>query len=161
MKTDITVAYDNISEIKELFLEYTHMLVENDPDFAEYLKIQNYDSELDHLKDKYARPNGRLYIAKVEDEAVGCIGLRKIDDENCEMKRLYVKPAFRGHKIANKLVELIINDAKEIGYKSILLDTLPFLEGAICLYKKLGFYEIDSYNNSPMDHLVYLKLDLN
>ncbi|EXG87034.1 acetyltransferase, N-acetylglutamate synthase [Clostridium sp. ASBs410] len=161
MKIEITVAYDNIREIKELFLEYTHMLVENDPDFAEYLKIQNYDSELDHLADKYARPNGRLYIAKVEDEAVGCIGLRKIDDENCEMKRLYVKPAFRGHQIANKLVELIINDAKEIGYKSILLDTLPFLEGAIRLYKKLGFYEIESYNNSPMDNLVYLKLDLN
>lgn len=56
MKTEITVAYDNISEIKELFLEYTHMLVENDPDFAEYLKIQNYDSELDHLADKYAHP---------------------------------------------------------------------------------------------------------
>jgi len=161
MKTEITIAYDDIGEIKELFLEYTHMLVENDPDFAEYLKIQNYDSELNHLEDKYARPNGRLYIAKVEDEAVGCIGLRKIDDENCEMKRLYVKPAFRGHKIANKLVELIINDAKEIGYKSILLDTLPILEGAIRLYKKLGFYEIDSYNNSPMDNLVYLKLDLN
>lgn len=113
------------------------------------------------MADKYARPDGRLYIAKVEDEAVGCIGLRKIDDENCEMKRLYVKPAFRGHKIANKLVELIINDAKEIGYKSILLDTLPFLEGAIRLYKKLGFFEIDSYNNSPMDNLVYLRLDLN
>ena len=91
---------------------------------------------------------------------MGCIGLKKIDDENCEMKRLYVRPEFRGYKSANKLVEIIISDAKLIGYKSVLLDTLPFLEGAIHLYKKFGFYEIESYNNSPMENLIYMKLDL-
>ena len=76
------------------------------------------------------------------------------------MKRLYVKPEFRGKKIANKLVEKIIDDSKEIGYKVMLLDTFPFLEGAIKLYKKFGFYEIESYNNSPMDDCIYMRLDL-
>ena len=160
MEIEIKLAYENNREIKELFLEYTEMLLKNDSDFAKYLELQNYDSELQHLSDKYGLPNGRLYIVKVENEFAGCIGLRKIDYENCEMKRLYVRPKFRGHKIANKLVEMIINDAKRIGYKSMLLDTLPFLERAIYLYKKFGFYEIESYNNSPMDTSIYMKLDL-
>lgn len=160
MKTEIKLAYDNNKEIKELFLEYTKMLVENDPSFEKYLELQNYDSELQHLGDKYGLPYGRLYIVKVENEVAGCIGLRKVDHENCEMKRLYVRPEFRGHKIANKLVERIIDDAKRIGYKSMLLDTLPFLKGAIHLYKKFGFYEIESYNNSPMDTSIYMKFDL-
>ncbi|PJI08154.1 MULTISPECIES: GNAT family N-acetyltransferase [Clostridium] len=161
MKIEIKLAYDNEKEIKKLFLEYTKMLVENDEDFAKYLELQNYDYEIDHLEDKYGMPEGRLYIVKVQNEAAGCIGLKKVDDENCEMKRLYVKPAFRGQKIANKLVKTIIDDAKTIGYKNMLLDTLPFLKGAIYLYKKFGFYEIESYNNSPMDTSIYMKLDLN
>jgi ribosomal protein S18 acetylase RimI-like enzyme len=160
MDMEIKLAYENKIEIKELFLEYTEMLVENDPDFAKYLEVQNYNSELEHLADKYGLPEGRLYIVKVENEVAGCIGLRKIDNENCEMKRLYVRSKFRGHQIANKLVEMIVADAKEIGYRYMLLDTLPFLEGAIYLYKKFGFYEIESYNNSPMNTSIYMKLDL-
>lgn len=160
MKTEIKLAYDNISEVKALFLEYTEMLVKNDSNFAKYLELQNYDSELEHLEEKYGLPDGRLYIVKVENEVAGCIGIRKINDEECEMKRLYVRQAFRGNKIADKLVKIIIQDAKEIGYKSMLLDTLPFLEGAIHLYEKLGFYEIEAYNNSPMDTSIYMKLDL-
>lgn len=161
MGMEIILGYKYSREVKELFLEYTEMLVKNDGNFAKYLEVQNYDSELEHLADKYGLPEGRLYIVKVENEVAGCIGLRKIDNENCEMKRLYVRPKFRGHKIANKLVEIIIEDAKKIGYKNMLLDTLPFLEGAIYLYKKYGFKEIESYNNSPMDTSIYMKLDLN
>ena len=80
--------------------------------------------------------------------------------QNCEMKRLYVRPKFRGQKIGNLLVEKIINDAKKIGYSHMLLDTLPFLKSAIHMYKKYGFYEINSYNDSPMDTSIYMKLDL-
>lgn len=160
METEVKLAYNNNKEIKELFLEYTEMLVKNNPSVAKYLELQNYNSEIEHLTDKYGLPNGRLYIVKVKNQVAGCIGLRKIDDENCEVKRLYVRPAFRGHKLAIKLIEKIIDDAKEIGYKSMLLDTLPFLKEAIHLYKKLGFYEIESYNNNPMDTLIYMKLDL-
>ena len=107
-----------------------------------------------------SKPFGRLYIAYCDDQLAGCIGLRKIDDENCEMKRLYVRPEFRGKQIGNQLVKKIIDDAKEIGYAHMLLDTLPFLQSAIHMYKQHGFYEIPSYNDSPMTTSIYMRLDL-
>lgn len=157
---EIVLAYSYSNEIRELFLEYTNMLVENDPNFAQYLDLQNYNEEFEHLNDKYGLPDGRLYVAKIDNKIAGCIGLKKIDLENCEMKRLYVKPEFRGKKIAQLLIDTIICDARKIGYRNMLLDTLPFLDGAISLYIKFGFYEIESYNNSPMDTSIYMKLDL-
>lgn len=160
MKTEMKLAYPYKNEIKELFLEYTEMLVRNDVNFAKYLDLQNYELELEHLEEKYGLPYGRLYLLTVENEIAGCIALRKIDDENCEMKRLYIRPTFRGYKFANQLVKLLIDDAKRIGYKRMFLDTLPFLERAIQLYYKFGFYEIEPYNNSPMDTSIYMKLDL-
>ena len=105
-------------------------------------------------------PSGRLYLAYYNGEAAGCIGLKNIDKKNCEMKRLYVKPQFRGKNIGKLLVQKIITEAKEIGYSHMLLDTLPFLEKAIYLYKQFGFYTIDSYNNSPMSTSIYMRLDL-
>lgn len=160
MSIEIKFAYGEDEKIKELFEEYTNMLVESDKNFAEYLKLQNYDSELEHLEDKYGLPKGRLYIARVDGEVAGCIGLRNIDNTSCEMKRLYVSPKFRGNKLGYKLVNQIIEDAKSIGYEYMLLDTLPFLKSAIYLYKQFGFYEIDQYNNSPMKDSIFLRLDL-
>ena len=160
MKIELIEAYKYQKQVKMLFREYTDMLIECDKDFKEYLNKQNYDDEIAHLEEKYGLPYGRLYLAFCDNNPAGCIGLRKIDNETCELKRLYVKPEFRGKKIGNILVTKIIEDAKSIGYKHILLDTFPFLETAIKLYKKLGFYEIESYNNSPMDNLIYLKYDL-
>lgn len=160
MEIEIKFGYDNIKEIKELVLEYTEMVANNDPSFKTYLQVQNFDYELEHLVDKYGLPDGRLYVAKVNNEVAGCIALKNIDNERCEMKRLYIKPKFRGKKIANKLVQTIIDDSKKIGYKIMLLDTFPFLEDAIQLYKKFGFYEIEQYNNSPMENCIYMRLDL-
>lgn len=157
---NIELAYSHPESIKKLFDEYTRMLVENDESFAEYLKVQNYDSELDDLQGKYGLPDGRLYIVKVEDSIAGCIGLKKIDDERCEMKRLYVRPEFRGKHLANILVQKIIDDAKEIGYKSMLLDTLPFLEEAIHIYSKFGFCETACYNDSPVETSIFMELKL-
>lgn len=147
-------------EIKELFREYTNMLVENDEEFKNYLEIQNYDEELNDLELKYSKPWGRLYIVFCDDKPGGCIALKKIDKLNCEMKRLYVRKEYRGKKISEKLINKIIDDAVKIGYNHMLLDTLPFLKSAIHLYKKFGFYEIESYNNSPMDTSIYMKLDI-
>ncbi|MFC2424441.1 GNAT family N-acetyltransferase [Fusobacterium polymorphum] len=160
MSIKILPAYDFPEEIKLLFSEYTDILIEGDPSFKEYLEIQNYDDELKHLEKKYGLPYGRLYLVYYNNEVAGCIGLKKIDKKNCEMKRLYVRPKFRGKQIGEQLIEKIIKAAKEIGYSYMLLDTLPFLKGAIYLYKKYGFYEIASYNNSPMDTSIYMKLDL-
>lgn len=160
MGIKIVPAYKRREEIGTLFSEYTNMLIENDESFKKYLDIQNYDKEIEHLETKYGIPDGRLYLIYYDDESAGCIGLRKIDDQTCEMKRLYIRLEFRGKKLGNILVEKIIADAKEIGYSYMLLDTLPFLESAIHIYKKFGFYEIESYNNSPMDASIYMKLDL-
>ncbi len=160
MSIKIEYGYDFKDEIKALFTEYTDYLVEGDSKFKDYLRIQKYNNEIENLEDKYGLPYGRLYVAFYENQVAGCIALRKLNDTRCEMKRLYVKPEFRNSGIAKILIERVICDAKDIGYSSILLDTLPFLQTAIKMYKKLGFYEIECYNNSPMDNSIYLELDL-
>ncbi len=160
MNVKIISAHNYPYEVGMLFSEYTDLLVSGDSTFQKYLEIQHYDDEIKHLETKYGAPYGRLYLAYCDEELAGCIGLRKIDEQNCEMKRLYVRPQFRGKQIGNKLVSKIIADAKEIGYSHMLLDTLPFLQGAIHMYKKFGFYEIESYNDNPMASAIYMKLDL-
>ena len=156
----INSAYGKKEEVRALFSEYTELLIKNDESFKKYLDIQNYDEEIEHLEMKYGMPYGRLYLIYYDERLAGCIGLRKIDNQNCEMKRLYIRPELRGKKLANVLVEKIIEDAKKIGYSYMLLDTLPFLQSAIHIYKEFGFYEIESYNDSPMDSSIYMRLDL-
>ncbi|MCM1046087.1 MAG: GNAT family N-acetyltransferase, partial [Candidatus Gastranaerophilales bacterium] len=127
MNIEIVLAYNHTQEINNLFSEYTNMLITNDRSFQNYLDIQHYEKEINHLKEKYGMPYGRLYLACCNGEAAGCIGLKKIDERNCEMKRLYVRPQFREKNIGKLLVQKIIIDAKQIGYSYMLLDTLPFL----------------------------------
>lgn len=160
MSLELVPAYDRPGELLPLFTEYTHMLVSHDPSFQSYLEIQHYEDEIRDLEDKYGLPAGRLYLALWEGEAAGCVALRKLDGQRCEMKRLYVRPAFRGHKIGDALVDRVIRDARAIGYRNMLLDTLPFLETAIHLYRKRGFYEIPCYNDSPMETTVFMQYDL-
>lgn len=160
MGLNFVPAYGFPSETGELFREYTDMLIAGDPSFKEYLVIQDYDEELKHLEGKYGFPYGRLYLAYYDGELAGCIGLRKIDGQNCEMKRLYVRSQFRGKRIGTQLIQRIIEDARQIGYSCMLLDTLPFLESAIHLYREFGFYETDSYNESPMSTSIFMKMDL-
>ena len=147
-------------EIAALFDEYTRMLVDCDSRFRKYLDIQHYDDELRRLETKYAPPGGRLYLLLRGNEAAGCVALRRIDGQRGELKRLYVRPAFRGKGLGRLLAERIINDAREIGYSQLLLDTMPCLTAARQLYRELGFYEIPCYNDSPLDDTVFLRLDL-
>ena len=160
MRLELIPGYDRPAELLSLFTEYTRMLVSHDPSFQIYLDIQHYADEIRDLEAKYGRPEGRLYLALWEGEAAGCIALRKLDEQRCEMKRLYVRPEYRGEKLGEVLVRKIIGDAREIGYKHMMLDTLPFLQSAIHMYKKLGFYETDCYNDSPMDTTIFMRLDL-
>ena len=144
-----------------LFQEYTDMLLAEKPAFEAYLQLQNYDRELIHLEAKYGPPGGRLYLlTTAEGEAAGTGALRRLDDSMCELKRLYIRPAFRGRGLAEETVRRLIGDARSLGCRRMVLDTFPFLAGAICLYKKLGFREIESYNGAPMPDLIYLGLDL-
>ena len=160
MKPDIIPAYDSLQEIGQMFTEYTDYLVEENPSVKAYLQIQDYEKELSHLGEKYGPPYGRLYLACLGDHPAGCIGLRKLDAQTGEMKRLYVRPEFRGHRIGRHLIEKVIGDARDIGYTVLLLDTLPFLQNAISLYRQYGFYEIPRYNDSPLDSSIYMRLDL-
>ena len=181
MKPDIIPAYNSLQEIGQLFTEYTDYLVEENPSVKAYLQIQDYEKELSHLGEKYGPPYGRLYLACLGDHPAGCIGLQKLDAQTGEMKRLYVRPEFRGHRIGRHLIEKVIGDARDIGYTVLLLDTLPekvigdardigytvllldtlpFLQNAISLYRQYGFYEIPRYNDSPPDSSIYMRLDL-
>ena len=160
MAIELVAGYDFPKEVGVLFTEYTTMLTNSDPVFKKYLAIQNYDDELDNLSHKYGLPDGRLYLAYYNHDLAGCIALKKIDNVKCEMKRLYVRPAYRKLHIGSALVHQIISDAKSIGYKYMFLDTLPFLQEAINMYKKVGFKETSSYNNSPMETSIFMSLDL-
>lgn len=160
MSLTIIPAYEHPGEISMLFSEYTQALLVGEPSFAGYLSLQNYDEEVRHLEQKYGMPGGRLYLALWNGEPAGCIGLRRMDEENCEMKRLYVRPQYRDKHIGGKLVRQVIDDARDIGYSHILLDTFPFLNSAIRMYRALGFYEIERYNDNPIEGCIYMKLDL-
>lgn len=93
---ELKLGYDTPEAVRELFAEYTHMLVENDPHFQVYLDLQHYDAEVADLTKKYGMPDGRLYVAWCDGQPAGCIALRRLDGTTCELKRLYVRPAFRG-----------------------------------------------------------------
>ena len=160
MELTISPGYDAHEEITALFGEYTDTLVAGDPAFRAYLDLQGYDDEVIHPEQKYGLPEGRLWLARLDGVPVGCVALRRLDDERCEMKRLYVRPGFREQGLGKRLVQRVIEDARSIGYRCLLLDTLPFLTVAIGMYKRMGFVEIPSYNNSPMENLVYMRYDL-
>ena len=157
----IISAYDRIEDIRSLFSEYTDMLVSINPEFHLYLDIQHYDDEKENPSLKYALPDGRLYL-DISDDGIarGCIALRKLSDGKGEVKRLYIRPEYRGNGIATALVERIIEDARNIGYKELYLDTLPELESAVRLYKSFGFEETGQYNDSPVDKTIFMKLSL-
>ena len=146
--------------VRELFAEYTQMLADNDPVVRKYLSMQSYEDELAHLSKKYGRPEGRLYVAFDGKEPAGCIALRDMGEGRCEMKRLYVRPEYRKQGLGKLMSERIIREAREERYHSMFLDTLEWLEPAIGLYQNLGFVEIESYNDNPMDRAIYMRLDL-
>ena len=143
-----------------LFTEYTDMLMAQDEIVRQYLILQHYEKELEHPESKYGMPEGRLYLAYWDGRLAGCIGLRKLDEERGELKWLYVRPDFRGRQIGEQLIRRILDDAREVGYRRVLLDTLPFLHAAIRLYRKMGFYEIGCYNDSPVESTIFLQYDL-
>ena len=160
MQIKIHPGYLFYDEIKELFSEYKQMLIDNDNTIADYLEFQHYDDEIDNPQLKYGWPDGRFYLATANSEPVGCIALRRFDETNCEMKRLYVRPTSRGMGIASLLIQKLIIEGKDIGYSAMLLDTMPYLTDAIKLYRKIGFYDIDPYFNIPVKDAIFLKLDL-
>ena len=157
---EIVLAYGRELDMLKLVTEYTNGILEQGPDVVQCLNSQHLDDELKDMNLKYALPHGRMYLALVEDKAVGCVALTKNDDMYCEIKRLYLKPEYRGMGISKALVETVIKDAKGIGYKHMRLDTFPFMASAIKLYEKYGFHYIERYNDNPAETAIFMQLDL-
>ncbi|MHB1356344.1 MAG: GNAT family N-acetyltransferase [Anaerolineae bacterium] len=153
MKIRVVKAYDKLDDIKQLFNEYVAWLHID-------LAFQDYANELSSLPGKYAEPDGRLYIAYVDCQSAGCVALRRFDAKRCEMKRLYVRPQYRGLKLGRILAEQVIGDARSCGYTEMLLDTLSFMPDAIALYQRLGFVEIGAYYPNPIPNTRYFSMAL-
>jgi ribosomal protein S18 acetylase RimI-like enzyme len=151
----ITAQYTQgmIEEIKRLFIEYSQSLGVD-------LDFQNFEKELNTLPGKYVPPAGALILALVDGRAAGCIALRKVDDDICEMKRLYVRNDYRGLGIGNKLISMIIEEASKLNYSYMRLDTLPTMRKAQELYKSYGFYDIEPYVYNPVIGIKFLELNL-
>jgi GNAT superfamily N-acetyltransferase len=140
-------------EVRTLFQEYVDGLGVD-------LGFQGFHDEVAQLPGKYAAPDGRLLLAWHGDEAVGCIAMRRIDSDVCEMKRLYVRPQARGESLGRRLVERLCDEARGAGYSRICLDTLASMASAQRLYESMGFRPIDPYVYNPLPGTRFLSLDL-
>lgn len=145
---------ERIATVRELFLEYAASL-----GFS--LCFQSFDDELASLPGDYAPPRGRLLLAAADEGAAGCVALHPLEDTICEMKRLYVRPGFRGRGVGRALAESVLSQACQIGYRRIRLDTVePVMGAAVAMYRSLGFREIAPYRANPMPGTLYLERDL-
>jgi len=151
----IVAAYQGVNRerARALFHEYARSLPFD-------LDFQDFDAELAHLERHYAPPRGRLYVALQDDQPAGCVALRRFEKGVCEMKRLYVRPVFRGHHIGRQLAETVVEAAREIGYDAMRLDTVPAMKSANRLYRTLGFKAIEAYRFNPVEGAIYLELKL-
>jgi putative acetyltransferase len=148
------VGPEEMVTVRRLFEEYAAELGHD-------LCFQGFADELATLPGSYVRPDGRLLLASAPDEAAGCVGLRRLDAKICEMKRLYVRPAYRGVGAGRMLAEAIIAEGRAAGYQRMRLDTLSTMVGALALYRRLGFRDIAPYRDNPIAGVVYLELELN
>jgi putative acetyltransferase len=146
-------AVDEVLMVRCLFEEYAASLGID-------LCFQGFERELAGLPGHYAPPQGRLLLALQDGQTAGCIALRPLEPGVCEMKRLYVRPAFRNHGIGRALVDRIIQEARQAGYRHMRLDTLPSMARALTLYRRLGFREIAPYYENPVEGAVFLELQL-
>jgi putative acetyltransferase len=143
-----------IAQVRELFLEYAQSL-----GFS--LCFQNFDKELAGLPGEYAPPEGRLLLVECEGQLAGCVALHKLGRGICEMKRLYLRPQFRGKGLGRALAERVIAEARQVGYRRMRLDTVePVMKDAVAMYRKLGFKQIAPYCANPIAGALYMELEL-
>lgn len=144
-------AADTLEVVRRLFREYQEWLGED-------LCFQSFEAELAELPGKYAPPRGALLLAMDADEAAGCVGVRPLAGNVCEMKRLYVRPQHRGHGVGRRLAVTAIAAAQQAGYRVMRLDTLERLSEAMRLYASLGFARVAPYYANPLPGVVYWEL---
>lgn len=159
MNVTFELGYHQGAELLPLFLEYGQMLSERGGEvMRQCLAVQNYDEEIEHLEDKYGEPRGRLFLVRCDGAVAGCIAIRYLEEGICELKRVYLRPAYRGKGVGRAMMEKIIAEAREAGYRLMRLDTVPYLDAAHALYVKFGFYVIDKYYfTNPVEEAVYME----
>ena len=145
--------HDALGHVRQFFRNYAGWLGVD-------LSFQKFDEEMASLPGAYAPPEGRLFYAENDGQPAGCVGVRPFSEGVCEMKRLYVEPAQRGFGVGRDLALAAINAAKALGYRKILLDTLPAMRIAVKLYRELGFQEAPAYYQTPIEGTIFLALDL-
>ena len=144
----------HVAQARELFQEYAQSL-------GVSLCFQNFEQELAGLPGHYAPPDGRLLLAEYDGQLAGCVALHKWESGVCEMKRLYLRPSFRGKGLGRAIAEKIIAEARNIGYQRMRLDTIePLMKDAVEMYRKLGFREIAPYRPNPIAGAMYMELQL-
>jgi putative acetyltransferase len=149
----IDLARARIADARQLIAEYVASLPVD-------ISYESVDRELAELPGAYAPPAGDLLIASVDGVPAGCIALRPIDGDTCEMKRFYVAPAYRGQGVGRRLAEAIVAAASRIGYRRMRLDTHPTMTAAIALYVSLGFRPIEPYRSIPHRENLFMELEL-
>ena len=147
------VADDDIERVRELFVEYQRALGVD-------LGYQGFDDELAGLPGDYGPPRGALFLCLDESRPAGCVAMRPLGEDLCEMKRLYLRASLRGRGAGRLLAERVIDQARAIGYRAMRLDSLPTMKEAIALYESLGFTRIAPYYPSPVAGTVYMEREL-
>jgi GNAT superfamily N-acetyltransferase len=155
---------EDLAAAKMLFYEYADFVKDQfgeyiDPDWAAHWR-RKLEEEAGSLPGRYAAPGGCLLLASHQDKAAGCVALRKLSDEVCEMRRLFVKPEFRRLGVGNALGEAVIEKGRELGYRLMRLETNRLLQAATALYASLGFEEAGLSAETPIEGMIYMELRL-
>ena len=157
---EIVNAVEMPDRLLPFFEEYREYLLTYAPELKPFLMMQSFDDETEHLHEKYGAPYGGIYVASVDGEDAGCIAFRKLDEDTCELKRVFLRERYRGLGLGRKMMERVLADSRAAGYKVMLLDTLPVLADACAMYEKMGFESTEKYNANPLGHAIFLKLKL-